>query len=54
MYRIQRIKNPGNGNLIKQTRQYRFSQWAETDRILREDFNADDLKAEQALGALAA
>lgn len=39
---------------MEQTSQYQFSQWAETDRIQREDFNADNFKAEQALSALQA
>lgn len=39
---------------MEQTSQYQFSQWAATDRIQMADFNADNLKTEQALSALAA
>lgn len=34
---------------MEQTTNYQLSQWDEKDRILREDFNADNAKTEQAL-----
>ena len=34
---------------MKQTDQYKLNQWDPTDRILREDFNADNLKLDAAL-----
>lgn len=36
---------------MEQTTNYQLSQWDEKDRILREDFNADNAKTEQALAA---
>jgi hypothetical protein len=36
---------------MKQTQQFQLSQWAMDDRIRREDFNADNLKIENALRA---
>lgn len=38
---------------MEQTTNYQLSQWEQTDRILREDFNADNAKTEQALAAQA-
>ena len=38
---------------MEQTTTYQLSQWAAEDRILRENFNADNLKTEQALAAVA-
>lgn len=38
---------------MEQTTNYQLSQWDEKDRILREDFNADNAKTEQALAAVA-
>ena len=39
---------------MEQTANYGLNQWAAGDRIMREDFNADNAKVDQALGALAA
>ena len=39
---------------MEQTANYGLNQWAAGDRIMREDFNADNTKVDQALGALAA
>lgn len=39
---------------MKKTDNYQLSQWDPTDRILREDFNADNLNVEKALAGLAA
>ena len=39
---------------MEQTPNYALSQWDEQDRILREDFNANNAKVEQALAAQAA
>ena len=41
------------GSDMNQTAAHGLSQWEAQDRILREDFNADNFKIEQALGALA-
>lgn len=38
---------------MEQTTTYQLSQWAAEDRILRENFNADNLKTEQVLAAVA-
>lgn len=38
---------------MEQTTKYQLNQWAGEDRILREDFNADNAKTEQALAAQA-
>ena len=38
---------------MEQTTTYQLSQWAAEARILREDFNADNAKTEQALAAVA-
>ena len=38
---------------MEQTPNYALSQWDEQDRILREDFNANNAKLEQALAAQA-
>lgn len=38
---------------MEQTTNYQLSQWDEKDRILREDFNADNAKTEQALATVA-
>ena len=38
---------------MEQTTNYQLSQWDEKDRILREDFNADNAKVEQALAEVA-
>lgn len=38
---------------MEQTPNYALSQWDEQDRILREDFNANNVKVEQALVAQA-
>ena len=38
---------------MEQTPNYALSQWDEQDRILREDFNANNAKVEQALAAQA-
>ena len=38
----------------KQTENYHLSQWEKTDKVLMEDFNADNLAIEEALSALAA
>ena len=38
---------------MDQTTNYQLSQWDAEDRILREDFNADNAKLEQALAAQA-
>lgn len=35
---------------MNQTENYNLSQWAKTDRILMEDFNADNAKIDAALG----
>lgn len=37
---------------MKQTEQYELNQWDPADRILREDFNADNIKLDAALGGL--
>ena len=37
---------------MQHTTSHELSQWAETDRILREDFNSDNAKIESALEAL--
>ena len=37
---------------MQHTTSHELSQWAETDRILREDFNSDNAKIEAALEAL--
>ena len=34
---------------MQHTTSHELSQWAETDRILREDFNSDNAKIEAAL-----
>lgn len=39
---------------MKKTDNYQLSQWDPTDRILRQDFNADNLNVEKALAGLAA
>ena len=39
---------------MAETGNYQLKQWESTDRILMEDFNADNAKVDQALGALAA
>lgn len=39
---------------MAETGNYQLNQWESTDRILREDFNADNAKVDQALGSLAA
>ena len=39
---------------MEQTSKYGLSQWDAEDRILREDFNADNAKIEAALEAQAA
>ena len=39
---------------MEQTTKYQLNQWAGEDRILREDFNADNAKLEQALAEQAA
>lgn len=39
---------------MKQTTNYQLNQWETQDRILREDFNADNFKIEQALKVLQA
>ena len=39
---------------MEQTANYGLNQWDAGDRIMREDFNADNAKVDQALGALAA
>ena len=39
---------------MAETGNYQLKQWESTDRIMREDFNADNAKVDQALGALAA
>lgn len=36
---------------MKQTENYKLSQWDKEDRIMREDFNGDHLKVEEALSA---
>lgn len=38
---------------MKQTEQYQLSQWEQEDRILREDFNANNAKVDAALKAVA-
>ena len=38
---------------MNQTTNYQLSQWDAEDRILREDFNADNAKLEQALAGIA-
>lgn len=38
---------------MEQTSNYQLSQWDAEDRILREDFNADNVKTEAALAELA-
>lgn len=38
---------------MNQTEQYQLNQWEKTDRIQMEDFNADNLKTEQALAEMA-
>lgn len=37
---------------MKKTDKYQLNQWEKSDRIQMEDFNADNMKMEQALGAL--
>ena len=37
----------------KHTTQYQLNQWQAGDPVLREDFNSDNLKLENALAALA-
>ena len=37
---------------MEQTSIYNLNQWVEDDRILREDFNADNAKIEAALAAV--
>lgn len=44
----------GNFMASQQTPNYKLSRWAGTDRILMEDFNADNEKIEAALAAHAA
>ena len=39
---------------MKQTAKFKLSQWDAADRILMQDFNADNLKIETALAAHAA
>lgn len=39
---------------MKQTENYKLSQWAPEDRVLRNDFNADNAKLDTALSALTA
>ena len=39
---------------MEQTQNYQLNLWEGEDRILREDFNADNMKTEQALADLAA
>ena len=39
---------------MQHTTSHELSQWAETDRILREDFNSDNAKIEAALADHAA
>lgn len=39
---------------MNQTEQYQLNQWDKSDRIMMEDFNADNLKTEQALADHAA
>ena len=39
---------------MEHTNNYNLSQWAGEDRILREDFNADNAKIEAALDAVQA
>jgi hypothetical protein len=34
---------------MKKTTNYQLNQWDETDRILREDFNADNAKIDAAI-----
>jgi len=38
---------------MNQTKNYKLSQWAMTDRILMKDFNTDNAKLESALSSLA-
>ena len=38
---------------MAETGNYQLNQWESTDRIMREDFNADNAKVDQALGILA-
>ena len=37
---------------MQHTTSHELSQWAETDRILREDFNSDNAKIEAALAGM--
>ena len=39
---------------MNQTSNYQLNQWDAADRILREDFNADNAKIETALAGMAA
>lgn len=50
------ILNTGGGGIFmasNQTSNYGLNQWVEEDRVLREEFNRDNQKADEILGALA-
>ncbi|BAL01555.1 hypothetical protein OBV_43560 [Oscillibacter valericigenes Sjm18-20] len=47
-----RPRETGEEFILKKTTDYELNQWEKTDRILMDDFNADNAKIEQALAGL--